>query len=335
MYYIGLDAHSSTCTFCVIDKNGIVIDLITIRTNGQLIVNYIRSLKSKKMLTFEECELSSWLYEILSKEVDEIIVCNPVYNRDYKNKKTDKLDAQRLAQLLRGGFLTPVFHNGSGREKFRDLMSAYTDLVEEAVRIKSRYKSLFRKNGTRIKGARLYSDESFLSDLSIENLNFIGTSMYKTLQQMEENRKSFTKEIMRLSLKFPEIKRLKTIPGIGVIRAAQISAQVIEPGRFVNKYHFYSYCGLVRHNQESGHRSYGSKKIWGNRVLKCVYKMAAHNAIRGNNGLCDYYNLLQKKGVNDKNARNAVSRKIAAISLSLWKNNTNYDDKKILKVTVV
>lgn len=330
--YIGLDCHSSTSTFCVVDANGVEIDNTTLRTNGRLLVSYLRSIKGKKVLTFEECELSNWFYEILVKEVDEILVCNPVYNRDYKAKKTDKIDARKLANLLRGNFLTPVFHNGSQREQFRDLMSAYTDLVGEAVRIKQRYKSLFRKNGNRITGGRLYTDDSFLKDLERQDHNFIGENLYQVLQQLEESRERYTKEIMKFSKSFKEIKRLKTIPGIGVIRAAQISAQVIDPRRFPSKYQYYSYCGLVRYERESGEHKYGSKKIWGNRVLKCVYKMAAQNVIKGNNGLSKYYESLREKGITEKNARNAVSRKIAAISLALWKKDKNYDDKKVTAV---
>lgn len=330
--YIGLDGHSSTSTFCVVNERGVEIDSATIRTNGRLLVNYLRSIKGKKYLTFEECELSNWLYEILAKEVDEILVCNPVYNRDYKSKKTDKIDARKLAKLLRGNFLTPVFHNGSQREQFRDLISAYTDLVEEAVRLKLRYKSLFRKNGNNVTGEQLYSDESFLDGLERKDHNFIGRNLYHSLQELEESRKRYVKEIIKSSKEFKEVKRLKTIPGIGVIRAAQISAQVIDPKRFPSKYQYYSYCGLVRHTQESGERKYGSKKIWGNRVLKCVYKMAAQNAIKGNNGLRIYYESLRKKGLTDKNARNAVSRKIASISLGLWKKDKNYDDKKAIAV---
>jgi len=330
--YIGLDSHSSTSTFCVVDERGVEVDSTTVRTNGRLLVNYLRSIKGKKYLTFEECELSNWLYEILVKEVDKILVCNPVYNREYKGKKTDKIDARKLAKLLRGNFLTPVFHDGSQREQFRDLMSAYTDLVEEAVRLKLRYKSLFRKSGNNVTGEQLYSNESFLDGLERKDHNFIGRNLYHGLQELEESRKRYVKEIIRLSKRFKEIKRLKTIPGIGVIRAAQISAQVIDPKRFSSKYRYYSYCGLVRHKQESGGHKYGSTKIWGNRVLKCVYKMAAQNAIKGDNGLRRYYESLRKKGLTDKNARNAVSRKISSISLGLWKKDKNYDDKKVITV---
>src|SRR3989337_2426177 len=96
--YIGLDAHSSTCTFNVTDERGREVDNTTIESNGRLLVKYLRGIEGVKKLTFEECELSNWLYEILRPEVDELIVCNPVANKDYKKVKTDKMDARNLIQ---------------------------------------------------------------------------------------------------------------------------------------------------------------------------------------------------------------------------------------------
>lgn len=325
--YIGLDAHSSSCTFSVMNKDGKEIDNTTIETNGRLLVNYLRSIPGKKELTFEECELSSWLFEILKKEVNKVVICNPVANRDFKGKKTDKFDARKLAQLLRGKFLSSVYHDGSDREKFRALISGYQDVVNEGVRLKNRYKSLFRKRGKKAKGQKLYNDQSLLEDLERTDLKFIGRQTYQMLESLEEIRQRYLKEIRKCSRRFKEIGYLKRLPGIGTIQAAKITAQVINPKRFANKYKYWSYCGLVRHKRTSGDRNYGSKKIWGNCILKCVYKMAGHAAIKGNNGLRRYYDHLRLKGTSDKNAYNAVCRKIAAISLAVWKNETVYNDQ--------
>jgi transposase len=328
--YIGLDAHSSTCTFNVTDEKGQEIDNTTIATNGRLLVKYLREIEGSKKLTLEECELSNWLYEILRPEVDELIVCNPVANKDYKKIKTDKMDARKLAKLLRGGYLIPVFHNGSKRERFRSLVSGYIDLTEEAVRLKNRYKSLFRKEGNKVSGSKIYNDESFLEGLKRKDFKFIGIEIYSLLEQMEESRKRYIKEILKESKNFKEIKYLISIPGIGLINAAKIVSQVIDPGRFMNKYKFYSYCGLVRHKRISAGKEYGSEKIWGNRILKCVYKMAGYSAIQGNSGLREYYDHLISKGISHKNAYNTVCRKIAAMSLSIWRKSEKYNDKFII-----
>ena len=182
MKYIGLDAHSSTCNFCVMDESGRELDSVRIVTNGRLLREYVRSISGKKKLTFEECELSSWLYEMFKNEDCELLVCNPVENKCYKKAKTDKLDARQLANLLRGNFLTPVYHDGSEREKFRDLMSGYQQLVEDAIKTKNRYKSLFRKDGKRPVGGRVYNDESLIEGLERKDLQFIGQQMYLLLR---------------------------------------------------------------------------------------------------------------------------------------------------------
>lgn len=328
-HYIGMDAHSSSCTFCVVDEKGREVDHTTIETNGKLIVNYLRGIGSIKKLTFEECELSRWLFGVIRPEVKELIVCNPVANREYKGPKNDKLDARKLAKLLRGDFLKPVYHDCSERERFRNLVSAYQDTVEEGTRIKNRYKSLFRKSGQRHQGDKLYNDESLLEGLPKTGDRFIGLQLYELLEKLEESRQAYVKEIIQHSRRFKETKYLKSIPGIGEINAAKIVSQVVEPKRFASKYKYYSYCGLVRHPRESGGKSYGTTKIWGNRVLKSVYKMAGQTVLRGNGRLKQYYDSLLTKGTSQQNAYNAVCRKIAAISLSVWKNNCKYDDAKI------
>ena len=310
-------------------EQGQCSDDVKVVTNGRLLREYVRSIPGEKKITFEECELSSWLYEMFKNEECEILVCNPIENKNYKKAKTDKIDARNLADLLRGDFLKPVYHDGSDREKFRDLMSGYQQLVDDAVKIKNRYKSLFRKGGKRHIGMKIYNDENLLEELDRKDLKFVGTRTYELLGEMEKQRKEYVSEIKKYSKKFKEIRILKNIPGIGDIQASKIVAQVIDPRRFKNKYKYFSYCGLVRHKQISGDKSYGDRKIWGNRALKCVYKMAAHSALKGNNEFREYYDCLRSKGTGHKGASNAVSRKIAAISLALWKNNTRFDPKKV------
>jgi len=327
--YIGLDAHSSTCNFCVTNGSGKVLDSVKIVTNGRLLREYVRGISGKKVLTFEECELSSWLYEMFKNEECELLVCNPVENKSYKKAKTDKLDARQLTDLLRGNFLKPVYHDGSDREKFRDLMSGYQQLVDDAVKIKNRYKSLFRKDGKRPIGGGVYTDEDLLKGLDRKDLQFVGKQMYLLLEQMEERRQEYVCEIKKYNKKFKEIRVLKTLPGIKDIQAAKIVAQVINPKRFKNKHKYFSYCGLVRHRQISGDKIYGDKKIWGNRALKCVYKMAANANLKGNGVFRKYYDHLRRNGSCHKHARNSVSRKIAAISLVLWKNNVKFKPEMV------
>lgn len=317
--YIGLDAHSSTCSLCVLDSQGTELDNKTIVTNGRLLIDYLKSLGGKQIVAFEECDLSCWLFDILHKHVHQVVVCNPAENRQYKRAKTDKLDAHNIANLLRGGYLKTVFHDGSEREKFRLLVSNYQDTVQETVRIKNRLRGIKRR-------LRLFAHKDkpdcapFIQEQYNLHLKFLNASCDEYQQKIESSVKGFK-----------ESRYLMSIPGIAFIQSAKIIAQVVDPNRFSNKYKFFAYSGLVRHPRISAERRYGQVRIWGNRTLKCVFKMAAHSALKGQNSLRVLYESLRQRGLCDADARNAIARKIAALSLTLWKNKQYFNERIILE----
>ena len=316
--YIGLDAHSSTCTFCVLDSQGVELDCRTIVTNGRLLINYLQSLGGNIAIAFEECDLSCWLFDILQKHVHKVVVCNPAANVPYKQAKTDKIDARNLANLLRGGYLKPVFHDGSDREKFRMLVSGYEDTVEESTRLKNRIGAIKRRTRSQNK------------IFAAGHPHFILDQFSARLEQLCSMKAEYEKELTNTVKRFQETKYLISQPGIAYIQAAKIIAQVVDPHRFKNKHKFFAYCGLTRHKRRSANRDYGTVRIYGNRTLKCVFKMAAHSALKGNGCLRKYYDALREKGLNDNAARNAIARKIAAVTLSLWKNKKLFNEQVIL-----
>ena len=70
-YSIGLDAHSRTSSFVVMDPRGHILMRKRVDTTETEILGVIRSLEGTKALTFEESTLSQWLYVLLKGEVDE------------------------------------------------------------------------------------------------------------------------------------------------------------------------------------------------------------------------------------------------------------------------
>lgn len=316
--YIGIDVHSSTCTFCVMNAQGVELENRTIVTNGRLIIDFIKSLGKDLIVTFEECDLSCWLFDILQKHVRRIVVCNPAANARYKKKKTDKLDAKNMTDLLRGGFLKEVFHDGSQREKFRLLVSGYEDTIQETTRIKNRIKALERRTRSDLRSFK-GGDPTFVLD-----------QFTARLEQLEHAKVAYQEKLRASVKRFPETKYLVTHPGIKYIQAAKIIAQVVDPTRFRNKHKFFSYCDIVRHRRRSAERDYGSVRLYGSRTLKCVFKMVAHSVLKGNGCYRQLYDVLRAKGLSDKAARNAVTRKIAAVTLSIWRNKQPFKEQMIM-----
>lgn len=300
------------------DSQGAELENRTIVTNGRLLIDFLRSLGDDLVIAFEECDLSCWLFDILRKHFRRIIVCNPAANAQYKKKKSDKLDARNLADLLRGNYLKPVFHDGSAREKFRLLVSGYEDTVQEATRLKNRMKAIRRR--TRSQSRTFASADP----------QFVLEQFSARLDQLSTMKKQYEHKLVATVQKFPETTYLISHPGIKYVQAAKIVAQIIDPGRFKNKHKFFSYCDLVRHRRQSAGRNYGSVRLYGNRSLKCVFKMAAHSVIKGRGCYRTYYDALRSKGLGDKSARNAVARKIAAVTLALWRNKERFKEQMIL-----
>ena len=148
-YYIGLDAHSATSTFAVVDQSGNCILRETVNTAENKLLSVIQRINGERHLTFEESTISQWLYLQLREHVDELLVCNPTYVAKKSGAKTDFRDALHLAQELRTNHLKPVFHDASHWSEIRVSVSGYLDIVGEIVRFKNRLKSVFRAEAIR------------------------------------------------------------------------------------------------------------------------------------------------------------------------------------------
>jgi transposase len=323
MKYIGMDAHSRENFFVIVDKKGRVLKTAIVQTRESDILEFIRSIKGPKALAIEECSLAHWLYLLLKDEVDELIVCQPP---GHKGPKTDKIDAEKLANLLRSGMLKSVYHADSVYMELRTLVSGYDDIVQEIVRSKNRYKALFRREAIIHDGSKVYSDESKIEDLTGDSARFVSRNLFEELEILERQKAKYIKRFEENAGRFKAIKLLTTIPGIGPVRANQIVAIVVTPDRFPNKYHFFSYAMLTNHNQMSGGKLYGRKRIHGQKGLKAIFKSAVHSSMSSETAFKRKYDAMIAAGSTKKAARNAVTRTLAATVLGVWKSGKKYNN---------
>jgi hypothetical protein len=285
---------------------------------------YLSQLRGRKILTFEETTTSQWLYVELKSYVDEILICDPYRNHLLsEGPKTDPLDAIRLAKLLKAGLLKPVFHSSDKLIELRKLMSGYEDMVKAGVRLKNQRSALLRASGKNKK------------DQTLKNTSeqFVLKGLDEGIENYEIQKERYEKQIEKLRAKHPTIKNLTEIFGIGSIGAAKIAARVVDAKRFKDKWHWLSYCGLVRHEKLSGGRSYGWKKTRFCPTLKSVFKTAAISVIMATpNPFNEYYRyLMLKKQYAQAQARNAVARRIAVVALAVMKHNRRFNPQILKK----
>lgn len=333
MNYIGMDAHSGTSFFIVINGQGKVVKKERVTTSEEAIIDFVRGLKGKKYLTFEELHLSQWLYSFLVDEVDELVVCSPIHFPDKKGPKNDKVDAHTLARWLRDGeMLVSVYHDRSPAMELRTLVAGYRHVRDCAIGVKNRMSALLK--GQAIKVGSLYTayqstelpkkfDNEYKKQVWFElqcHLNFLG-----------EQKKSYLSKFRGNVKQIKEVKLLYSIPGIGEIFANQLYAAIVCPHRFPTKNKFYSYCRIVRYKDESDGIVYRSRASFGRKDLKCVFTTASMLVLQGSSAIREFYDYHLETGKSTRAAKSAVRRKLAAIVLAVLKNGKPYDDERLRK----
>jgi len=342
--YIGLDVHLASTTLVVIDERGKLILTLVMRTDGQELRSQIASIHGPKELVFEEGPMSDWLYVLLKPVVDRLVVCDPSRNRRlWSESKSDAKDATDLAERLRNGDLKEVFHETTAMDTLRGHLRTYLQVNQDLTRTKNRLKALYRSRGIGT-GTDLYHcvcrpRHIDLLDRRIERQR--SAYLFEQLDLLTDQKQRAHKALIRQAQRHRGYRILKTAPGIGPIHAAKMLAVVVTPFRFRTKRLFWSYCGLAVVKRSSSDWIFGDKGLEHRRreqtlglnnrrnpIMKDVFKQAALAAIR-KPPFEEWYSFHIQRGLKPALARVTVARKLAAVTLSMWKKGVCFDPDQI------
>ena len=110
-----MDVHKESISIVVMTSTGKLVMESIIETKAITVVQSMQGLRGDLHITFEEGTWAAWLYDLLKPHVTRVVVCNPRINALLKEgSKSDKIDARKLADLLRGGLLRSVYHGENG-----------------------------------------------------------------------------------------------------------------------------------------------------------------------------------------------------------------------------
>jgi hypothetical protein len=166
---------------------------------------------------------------------------------------------------------------------------------------------------------------------------------YQQLDALQVLRQQVRRDLLAESRKHSERKLLRQIPSIGPIRAALLMALIQTPHRFRTKRQLWAYSGLAIETHDSAQyryvagqlqRSKKPQQLRGlnqnhNHDLKAIFKGAAAKARSGAGPFHDFYEALLTKGMRPSMARLTLARKIAAITLIVWKKGAHFDAEQL------
>jgi transposase len=340
--YIGLDVHRDTISVAVVDEQGRLLMQSVLATRAVAILDFIGGVRGRLQVTFEEGTHSAWLYDLLARRVARLVVCNPRKNALLKSgSKSDAIDARKLAELLRAGLLSPVYHGEQSGLEVQHLARSYQTLTEDTTRVMGRLKAVFRGQAVGCTGKKLYGKHrgEYVAQLGEGGLRRRAERLYQELDLLQQLRREARRELIADCRKHAASRWLQSVPYLGPIRAAVLIGRVQTPHRFRTKRQFWAYCGLAIETRDSAEyrvvngqveRKKKPAQIRGlnwdhNHDLKNLFKSAATTASASNGVFGEFYGGLLAKGMKPEMARLTLARKIAAITLKIWKKGEAFD----------
>ncbi len=345
--YIGMDVHKEAISIAVMNGDGKLVMESIIETKASTILQFIHGVRGDLHVTFEEGTWAAWLYDLLKPHVTKLVVCDPRKNALLKEgNKSDKIDARKLADLLRGGYLRSVYHGENGLRTLKELSRSYLTISKDLTRVMNRLKALYRSWAIPCEGQQVYAPRhraEWLDKIREAGVRRRAEFFYRQLDGLQVLRQEVRRDLLAESRKHGATKLLRQIPSIGPIRAALLIALIQTPYRFRTKRQLWAYSGLAIETHDSAQYRYvagqlqGSKKpqqLRGlnqnhNHDLKAIFKSAATRASSSDGPFHDFYQGLLTKGMKPSMVRLTLARKIAAITLILWKKGAHFDAEQL------
>jgi transposase len=343
--YVGLDVHQATTVASVREEGGRVIARTILPAEGTTLAGFFSGMCGSIHVAFEEGTQAQWLHDLLSRRVDRVVVCDRRGQRRQGNHG-DQVDADRLSHELRCGGLRAVYHGSVERLALKELARTYQNLVEDSTRVMQRLKALFRARGIKAPGKGVYRPREraeWLAKLPDRAVRFRAEALYAQLDVLRELQPKAKAAMMAEARRDPAWTVLRSIPFLGPVRVSLLLATLRTPWRFRTKRNLWSYCGLavVTHSSAEYFMQDGKPRRRQrppmtrglnrnyNRVAKEVFKSAATAAASRPGPLHELYLEMIARGMREELARVTLTRKLAALTLRLWKTGEHFDPTKL------
>ncbi len=333
-YYIGMDVHKKETVFAVITQTGRISRRACCRTAIPELRAVIEQVPRQRHAVIEEGPLADWLLRNLRDQVDDFVVSDPRRNRliAKDSDKDDSIDAEKLAQLYRGGYVKSVHHaEEPARTCFKERVGIYHDRVRNRVRQANRIISQFARHGVMLGEAGFSgADERTTALDQLRGPRGVRADIELLLIGYDvavEQEAQMQRRLIREARKVEPIRRFADLPGIGWIRASAFYAYVDTPWRFKKKSALWKYMGIGLERRTSGSGPISLQVArHANRRLKDMILGAAMTAANQSNGnpFARQYRRYMNEGLAPKNARRSVARSQAAVLWGMWKSGDVY-----------
>jgi transposase len=257
MYFIGLDVHKKSISFCVKDAAGRVYQEGKVAATRRDLACWVRTLPEPRMMAMESTIFTGWIYDFLLPHAEKLKVAHPLMLRAIAaaKKKNDTIDASKIADCLRCDL--PECHMVSTEIRDRRRVLRYRNLVvKQMVQMKNRVSGLLLETGVSYNKQKLHkvgyfgelmSTNADISDAVRPLLN-LSRGMIRHSGKLEYD---LVSSLERDPLLKERLRRLRTVPGVGSITALTWALEIGDYTRFSSNKQAISYCGQCADERSS------------------------------------------------------------------------------------
>jgi transposase len=319
MYYIGLDVHKRTISYCVKDGSGAIHAEGTIPATRLDLDRWMKTLPQPWTAAMEATVFTGWIYDHLKPHAAALKVAHPLMLRAIAaaKKKNDRIDASKICDCLRCDFLPECYMASTAIRERRRTLRYRNLLVRQMVQMKNKIGMLLMEAGVNYNKQRLHKAGYFRELLATnpdinEELRSLLRLCRELVVRLQRTESALVRSLERDPLLLERVERLMTIPAVGPITALTWALEVGDVQRFSSIKKAISYCGLCGAEKSSGNmvqRTPLSKQR--NKHLQTTLIEAAKMAPRYSPALAMLYDQERQKG-HANHATLAVARKLVA-----------------------
>ena len=226
MYYIGLDVHKKTISYCVKDAAGKIHREGKMGSTRRELDAWVKTLPQPRMMAMEATIFTGWIYDHLLPHAEKVKVAHPLMLRAIAaaKRKNDKIDASKIADCLRCDFQPECYMTTTEIRDRRRILRYRGLLVKQMVQMKNRISGLLMETGVSYNKQRLhkvgYFDELMSGNEEIDNsIRPLLKLSRETINRSQKLEYALVSSLERDPLLKERLERLRTVPGMGPITA--------------------------------------------------------------------------------------------------------------------
>ncbi|MBA3314423.1 MAG: IS110 family transposase [Planctomycetota bacterium] len=327
--FLGLDVHKSVVEVCAIDEAGKTLFRRRIDCTREVLLKFAEELTAADVVALEVTTNAWAVADLLEPFVGRVVVSNPLKTKAIVEAKikTDKVDAEVLAQLLRCDYLPSVWVPDPTTRVLRQLTSRRERLVSQRTRLKNRIQSVLAGLLVVVPVKTLFSQagRQWLADCDLPAYErALVESDLRLIEAVDQEIDRLEQQLQQEAWNAPRVRLLMTIPGVDYGTALTLIAALGDLTRFEDGDRAASYLGLtpsVKQSAQTCH--YGPITKRGNTQARWMLTQSAQNMARHPGPLGVFFRRLAKRKCWNV-AVCATARKLVTIAWLMLKHNEPY-----------